>query len=271
MVLNKNMYDDCGEKRYPFLKSKGWEKISGTAIWDAQGCLQELGFFTKQDGAFGSDMEATVKEFQKTYGLTVDGVIGERETLNELIELVNNQAQSNESLFHRLTKTIDRVGGKHTYRDGLTYIVGVGCNRKRLFRLNEYDDLIYVINNDLAEKVVPFKASLDPGVDGARQISAPQQIWYCKSLHHWKKGNNCLRPIQNQSIKFTNYPPHYAAVNIHWAGKKKWVKRWSEGCQVIHGGKKGEFYAKFMELTWYNKTQSNFLYTLITSDYLRSF
>ena len=50
---------------------------TGTAVKTLQTNLKKLGFYTAYvDGSFGSTTESAVKEFQKKYGLTADGVAG---------------------------------------------------------------------------------------------------------------------------------------------------------------------------------------------------
>lgn len=52
---------------------------SGSGVREMQNDLLQLGFSLPQygaDGKFGAETEQTVKDFQYTYGVTVDGIVG---------------------------------------------------------------------------------------------------------------------------------------------------------------------------------------------------
>lgn len=57
---------------------------SGTAIYNLQGCLNLLGASLSLDSSFGTATENAVKAFQRSVGLTADGVVGS-ETKREII------------------------------------------------------------------------------------------------------------------------------------------------------------------------------------------
>ncbi|PSO78296.1 MAG: hypothetical protein BRC37_01080 [Cyanobacteria bacterium QH_3_48_40] len=49
----------------------------GEAVRDVQTFLKNAGMYTGNvDGSFGSNMESAVREFQKSQGLTTDGIVG---------------------------------------------------------------------------------------------------------------------------------------------------------------------------------------------------
>jgi N-acetylmuramoyl-L-alanine amidase len=57
----------------PALKSG----MSGGEVWDLQFRLNILGYYNQPlDGKFGSQTEKAVRQFQKNYGLSADGVVG---------------------------------------------------------------------------------------------------------------------------------------------------------------------------------------------------
>ena len=62
-------------------------------VADMQRALTKLGFPLTADGNFGSGTYAAVKAFQKRYGLTADGVAGNK-TLSLLYSLVNNTSST---------------------------------------------------------------------------------------------------------------------------------------------------------------------------------
>ena len=48
----------------------------GEAVKTLQTALNKYGYNLKVDGAFGTKTEAAVKDYQKKYGLSVDGIVG---------------------------------------------------------------------------------------------------------------------------------------------------------------------------------------------------
>lgn len=56
-------------------------------------------------------------------------------------------------------------------------------------------------------------------------------------------------------------------INIHAAGTTDWVNNWSAGCQVIHGGVRGEAWKRFDRLVYEiaDQRQKRIPYTLLSS------
>ncbi|MBS7529452.1 spore cortex-lytic enzyme [Hazenella sp. IB182353] len=70
------------EKRFPSPKIKRGD--SGGNVYDIQGRLKYLGFFTgKIDGQFGDRTQKAVRLFQYEFGLKIDGIVGAK-TLSKL-------------------------------------------------------------------------------------------------------------------------------------------------------------------------------------------
>lgn len=57
----------------------------GNMIYLIQGCLIAFGADIAFDGAFGSNTKAAVKTFQKSCGLTCDGIVG-KNTMTQLVK-----------------------------------------------------------------------------------------------------------------------------------------------------------------------------------------
>lgn len=77
---------------------------SGTAVKTLQQNLIKLGFScgtTGADGQFGANTESAVKAFQKKYGLTQDGIVGNKTQakIDELIKALNTSNQAFKSLY----------------------------------------------------------------------------------------------------------------------------------------------------------------------------
>lgn len=64
---------------------------SGSEVMAMQKALNLLGYNLKEDGKFGSGTKKAVENFQKTYGLKVDGIAG-NQTLEKLYSLTNGNA-----------------------------------------------------------------------------------------------------------------------------------------------------------------------------------
>jgi peptidoglycan hydrolase-like protein with peptidoglycan-binding domain len=67
------------------------EKAEGTAVKELQADLKKLGFFkTEPTGHYGPLTAAAIKELQKKYGLSADGIAG-RETITVINNLLNGK------------------------------------------------------------------------------------------------------------------------------------------------------------------------------------
>ena len=64
----------------------------GDAVKAMQESLTRLGYTAAADGIYGAATEKTVREFQDSYGLLVDGKAGE-ETLGKIDELIAEVTQ----------------------------------------------------------------------------------------------------------------------------------------------------------------------------------
>ncbi len=71
--------------------TKLYQGVSGSEVTAMQKALNLLGYNLKEDGKFGTGTKAAVKDFQKTHGLTVDGVAG-NQTLKLLYSLTATNA-----------------------------------------------------------------------------------------------------------------------------------------------------------------------------------
>lgn len=77
----------------------------GSSISTLQQNLNKLGFNTgKVDGVFGNNTRSAVTNFQKKYGLTVDGIAG-NQTLGKISELMNTNKQKAPAAAPKTTTT----------------------------------------------------------------------------------------------------------------------------------------------------------------------
>ncbi len=101
---------------------------TGSEVKLAQETLKELGYFTypRATGYYGNITASAVKEFQKDYGITPDGVIGNR-TRKALLDSVNSQETSDESSADKTASetSYKKVGALDWYKE-VQYILKRG-------------------------------------------------------------------------------------------------------------------------------------------------
>jgi peptidoglycan hydrolase-like protein with peptidoglycan-binding domain len=89
----------------------------GETVRVAQFLLRQHGFSTATDGVFGAQTEEHVKAFQRSNGLTQDGVIGPSETWPKLVVTVQKDSTKAEAV--RAAQTLLRKVGYPTVVDGV--------------------------------------------------------------------------------------------------------------------------------------------------------
>lgn len=93
-----------GEKVRPTLRNGD----SGEDVLDLQKLLNGYGYGLKEDGKFGAATEAAVRSFQKLYGLTVDGVVGER-TWNKLEKKTSGTLMVDKSVLENILREAQNI------------------------------------------------------------------------------------------------------------------------------------------------------------------
>lgn len=81
-------YSEYPEKVIPLTRPTLKKGDRGDEVKELQTLLNQCGYFLDTDGAFGSKTEEAVKDFQKSAGLTVDGIVGPKtwEALDNMSE-----------------------------------------------------------------------------------------------------------------------------------------------------------------------------------------
>lgn len=87
----------------------------GTEVTQMQEALQALGYDIAADGSYGNATVTAVKDFQKKYGLTVDGVAGNK-TLTLLYSLAVAATNEKEPAVDESTATVSTTGGSLNLR-----------------------------------------------------------------------------------------------------------------------------------------------------------
>ena len=90
----------------------------GEAVAIVQQALLDLGFAmpistaggSLPDGTFGAETDATVRAFQRSKGLQIDGIVG-RDTLKQLEESIRSLSQVEEARFTATFLSESRKGG----------------------------------------------------------------------------------------------------------------------------------------------------------------
>ncbi|MBU0610882.1 MAG: hypothetical protein KKI08_23585, partial [Armatimonadetes bacterium] len=180
------------------------------------------------------------------------------------------------------------IRGARIVRGGGGKVQGISVTARPAVVTDRYDDVIFVCgkkaNGERYSDI--FRASLQPG-RASHGLSyyrnrgcptvQPGQYRYCRGVHCPPSGNAYAAMVQGGPVVVIrdydqdaviegtdrwDYPAR--ALNIHAGGTGESVGRWSEGCQVIWGGRAaGSPWQRFKHLIYeVAAKQSVFHYTL---------
>ena len=257
---------------------------SGSAVKDLQGSLNEAGFGPlDSDGIFGPGTEASVKRFQKSEGLSVDGLVG----TNTLAAIAKLSEKTQPEISDDPPPVIEAIEslGYEVFTDGQINIVGVRSDNPISNSFDDHMHLVWVENGLWQHH--KYRCTTDPGTfwlehpmnanGTAILIPGQYEDVYKFDLHRGKYKALCQRggrvkvwrdANKDSTLDWEDDPNSdgrggYYGINIHHAGTDSTnVDKWSAGCQV---------FARMVDWNeamsiWEASGKDTFTYTLITQD-----
>lgn len=268
-------------------------------IATAQQLLNDLGYACGPvDGIAGPKTRRALRRFQLDYGLRPDAVAGaqtlallERSALGTSDRRPGRSDSAPESAFEELDSAIvvravqarfGRTTAPILTRTAPLLLVGLrGWQRGRPVanRLDRWNDTILVVKED---EVVPFPASVDPGV--LQQENPRGTAHLVEGVYSYRMGLHRRREralVQAGVVRLRRYfdlrpgdldayeEEGWFGINIHRGGSGERVGSWSAGCQAVHGSR----WAAFMEHVdeAFARGQHRFAYALLEGQWLDGF
>lgn len=232
----------------------------GAEVKELQVLLTSHGYSLGTDGIFGSGTEATVKEFQKSAGLSADGIVG-KNTWNSLRETSPPASAPPPGPLPHVIKEFVAAGHDINWRGD--YHLNLFGIRSPTKESNSFDDTLgcaYTVDGQWIVHYWP--GTCDPGtyylenpmnVAGTAVLVADQykDVWKI-DMHAGKYEALCQRAGKVRVYRDSNrddildHDPGsiatgYFGINLHrssLSGESTQVNKWSAGCQV-HATLKG--------------------------------
>tara|TARA_R110002020_G_scaffold170218_3_gene359617 strand:- start:2079 stop:2849 length:771 start_codon:yes stop_codon:yes gene_type:complete len=241
----------------------------GDRVREIQEALNRLGFGPlEEDGIFGRGTESAIRLFQKSEGLSIDGIVGP----NTLTILAKPLPPNDEP---KVLQAI-RKKGYEVHEDGQCNIIGV---RSSQTGANSFDDEIHLVWKSNGWQHKTYACTCDPGtywlenptkVEGTAILMPGQYPVYKWDLHRGKYETLCQRAgtvkvwrdANKDNILDHSGDPNegWFGINIHHAGTDSTnVDKWSAGCQVF---KRLADWKEAVDI-WRNTGADLFTYTLI--------